>query len=55
MQEVNSPIKRVYFDLPTEVHALMQKRAKEAGVTQRAFLCALIEAGVKGGKRTAKK
>lgn len=53
MTESNSPFKRVYFDITNEEHEAMKKRARESGMTQRAYLANLI-ANDKGGKRQAK-
>lgn len=53
MTDSNSPFKRVYFDITHEEHEAMKQRAREAGMTQRAYLAHLI-ANDKGGKRPAK-
>ena len=50
MTNVQSPFKRIYCDMPTHIHELMQQRAKAAGLTNKDYLARLIEKDVKGGK-----
>lgn len=54
MTEYTSPFKRVYFDIPNDLHALMQERAKAAGMTNKLYLAKLIERDAKGGKKAKK-
>lgn len=51
--DYNSPFKRVYFDITHKEHELMKQRARETGMTQRAYLANLI-ANDKGGKKSTK-
>lgn len=46
----SSPFKRIYFDVPNEVHAAMVLKAKAAGLTQKEYLARLIGSNPKGGK-----
>lgn len=50
MVEHSAPFKRIYFDIPSELHAIMQAKAKAAGMTNKDYLARLIERDTKGGK-----
>lgn len=54
MTEFSSPFKRIYFDVPAEIHAAMVQKAKAAGMTQRDYLAKLIERDARGGKAQKK-
>ena len=46
----SSPFKRIYFDVPVDVHDMLVRKAKAAGMTQKAYLARLIDNDAKGGK-----
>lgn len=45
------PFKRIYCDIPNEIHAIMQRRSKESGLSNKNYLAKLIqEDAQKAGK-----